>query len=98
MKKIAEILNEEYFDDMWFALEEKVGEDIVQRLLVLPNTDKVKAVLGKYGCGILNDSHKWLIALPANNTSDQVSMTDELEDMDSYPITCHNYKLRDFGL
>ena len=98
MKKIAEILNEEYFDDMWFTLEEKVGEDIVQGLLVLPNTDKVKAVLGKYGCDILNDSHKWLIALPVDDTNDQVSMTDELEGMDSYPITCHNYKLSDFGL
>ena len=98
MKKIAEILNKEYFDNVICALEEKVGEDVINGLLVLPNTDKVKEVLSKYGCDIFNDSHKWLIALPADTTEEVVSMTDELENMDSYPITCHNYKLSDYGL
>ena len=98
MKKIAEILNEEYFNNMWFALEEKMGEDIMQGLLVLPNTKIVKYILAKHECDILNDSHKWLIAIPSNETSKVVSMTNELDALYAYPTTCHNYKLSDFGL
>lgn len=94
--KILEALQKEYFDDVFFYLEQIFGEDDVHEYIILPNIKRVKEALRDLHFTTFANGEKWVLAKVKDEPKANFELCDYLEMNELLPFEGHHYTFTEF--
>lgn len=83
--ELKKALANEWFSDVFYTIEELMGEEDVHKYIYLPKVAKVKSILKDYDFSIYLEGEKWLMVETKKESAANWKLCDKLEEMGFYP-------------